>query len=148
MFGSICPCGVEGFAWLDKQEIFVLSDSACIYEHAGQRPTRTSKDSYPSLPLPLWRKRLPSPWTRNGRTLQKLIRSSLEISIPRRRVSRHWIDLDTISKHRKLSKPNKERFQKSINSIAKRKSSSNPYSPKFANGKLLKKARKLKKSIK
>ena len=37
MFGSICPCGVEGFAWLDKQEIFVLSDSACIYEHAGQR---------------------------------------------------------------------------------------------------------------
>ena len=37
MFGSICPCGVEGFAWLDKREIFVLSDSACIYEHAGQR---------------------------------------------------------------------------------------------------------------
>ena len=37
MFGSICPCGIEGFAWLDKQEIFVLSDSACIYECAGQR---------------------------------------------------------------------------------------------------------------
>ena len=37
MFGSICPCGVEGFAWLDKREIFVLSDSACIYEHAGHR---------------------------------------------------------------------------------------------------------------
>ena len=37
MFGSICPCGVEGFAWLDKREIFVLSDSACIYERAGQR---------------------------------------------------------------------------------------------------------------
>ena len=37
MFGSICPCGVEGFAWLDKREIFVLSDSTCIYEHAGQR---------------------------------------------------------------------------------------------------------------
>ena len=37
MFGSICPCGIEGFAWLDKQEIFVLSDSACIYERAGQR---------------------------------------------------------------------------------------------------------------
>ena len=37
MFGSICPCGIEGFAWLDKWEIFVLSDSACIYECAGQR---------------------------------------------------------------------------------------------------------------
>ena len=37
MFGSICPCGVEGFAWLDKREIFVLSDSACVYERAGQR---------------------------------------------------------------------------------------------------------------
>ena len=37
MFGSICPCGIEGFAWLDKREIFVLSDSACIYECAGQR---------------------------------------------------------------------------------------------------------------
>ena len=37
MFGYICPCGIEGFAWLDKQEIFVLSDSACIYECAGQR---------------------------------------------------------------------------------------------------------------
>ena len=36
MFGSICPCGIEGFAWLDKQEICVLSDSACVYEHAGQ----------------------------------------------------------------------------------------------------------------
>ena len=35
MFGSICPCGIEGFSWLDKREIFVLSDSACIYEHAG-----------------------------------------------------------------------------------------------------------------
>ena len=35
MFGSICPCVVEGFAWLDKREIFVLSDSACIYERAG-----------------------------------------------------------------------------------------------------------------
>ena len=35
MFGSICPCGVEGLAWLDKQEIFVLSDSTYIYEHAG-----------------------------------------------------------------------------------------------------------------
>ena len=37
MFGSICPCGVEGFTSLDKREIFVLSDSACIYEHAGHR---------------------------------------------------------------------------------------------------------------
>ena len=37
MFGSICPCGVEGFAWLDKREIFVLSDSTCVYERAGQR---------------------------------------------------------------------------------------------------------------
>ena len=37
MFGSICPCGIEGFALLDKQEIFVLSDSACVYERAGQR---------------------------------------------------------------------------------------------------------------
>ena len=36
MFGSICPCGIEGFAWLDKREIFVLSDSACVYERAGQ----------------------------------------------------------------------------------------------------------------
>ena len=35
MFGSICPCGVERFAWLDKREMFVLSDSACIYERAG-----------------------------------------------------------------------------------------------------------------
>ena len=40
MFGSICPCGIEGFAWLDKQEIFGLSDSACFYEHAGQRWVR------------------------------------------------------------------------------------------------------------
>ena len=40
MFESICPCGVEGFAWLDKREIFVLSDSACIYEHAGHRTYR------------------------------------------------------------------------------------------------------------
>ena len=37
MFGSICPCGVEGFSWLDKREIFVFSDSACIYERAGQQ---------------------------------------------------------------------------------------------------------------
>ena len=36
MFGSICPCGIEGFAWLDKREIFVLSDSTCVYERAGQ----------------------------------------------------------------------------------------------------------------
>ena len=46
MFESICPCGVEGFAWLDKQEIFVLSDSACIYEHAGHRVQRTSWATY------------------------------------------------------------------------------------------------------
>ena len=37
MFGSICPCGIEGFAWLDKWEVFVLSNSACVYERAGQR---------------------------------------------------------------------------------------------------------------
>ena len=35
MFGSICPCGIEGFAWLDKREIFVLSDSACVYYTCG-----------------------------------------------------------------------------------------------------------------
>ena len=39
MFGSICPCGIKGFAWLDKQEIFVFSDSACVYEHAGHHST-------------------------------------------------------------------------------------------------------------
>ena len=37
MFGSICPCGIEGFSSLDKREIFVLSDFTCIYEHAGHR---------------------------------------------------------------------------------------------------------------
>ena len=39
MFGSICPCGVEGFAWLNKREIFVLSDSPGIYERAGHPTT-------------------------------------------------------------------------------------------------------------
>ena len=44
MFGSICPCGIEGFAWLDKREIFVLSDSACVYERAGQQDARENAD--------------------------------------------------------------------------------------------------------
>ena len=158
MFGSICPCGVEGFAWLDKREIFVLSDSACIYEHAGQRyysecvlacsTPRVTKNPCSSLSLPLRRQRLPSSRTRDRCPLWKHFRSRLRIPNPWRRSSRHWIDLDHVSKHRKLSKSNKERFQKSINSIAKCKSSSNTYSPKSAYGKLLKKARKLKKSIK
>ena len=81
-------------------------------------------------------------------SFRKHVRRSLRISDPWRQASQYWIDLDSVSKHQKLSKTDKERFHKSINSIAKHKSSSNPYSPKSAYGKLLKQARKLKKSIK
>ena len=61
MFGSICPCGVEGFAWLYKQEIFVLSDSACVYERAGQRVvdavTRTYRRAVPPVLRTVQRRR-------------------------------------------------------------------------------------------
>ena len=46
MFPSICPCGINRFAWLDKQKIFVLSNFTCIYKHAGQHgPFTTYPDA-------------------------------------------------------------------------------------------------------
>ena len=64
MFGTICPCGIEGFAWLGKREMFVLSDSACIYEHAGHRVTTIEPVAPPPPP--------PSKCTKLGECVDRL----------------------------------------------------------------------------